>query len=58
MEIKKVLNLSEEEFAKLVAAGDILGSIRKALEAGEADELSNGVTGLLVALKDVLGKIK
>ena len=57
MEIKKVLNLSEEEFAKLMAAGDVLGTIRKALEAGEADEVSDGVKGILIALKDVLGKI-
>lgn len=58
MEIKKVLNLSEEEFTKLVAAGEVLGAINKALEAGDADELSDGAKGLLIALKDVLGKIK
>jgi len=58
MEIKKVLNLSEEEFNKLVAAGEILGAINRSLENKEADELSDGAKGLLTALRDVLGKIK
>jgi len=53
MEIKKVLNLGDEEFNKLIAAGELLGAMKKSLEAGEADEISTSVLELVSAINEV-----
>lgn len=57
MNISRVLNLNEEEFNKLIAAGELLGAINKALEANEADELSSGLVELVKALNTVTEKL-
>lgn len=57
MEIKRVLNLSQEEFEALIRAGEILGALNKALEAAEADEISDGVKNLVTAIKTVAEKL-
>lgn len=57
MNISRVLNLNEEEFNKLIAAGELLGAINKALEASEADELSSGLAELVKALNNVTEKL-
>lgn len=57
MNISRVLNLNEEEFNKLIAAGELLGAINKALEASEADELSSGLAELVKALNTVTEKL-
>lgn len=57
MEIKKVLNLNDEEFDKLIAAGEFLGKVSKAKEEGTFDELSGGAEKIIEALRDVTVKI-
>jgi hypothetical protein len=57
MEIKRVLNLTQEEFDALIKAGEILGAANKVLEANEADELSDGLKNLISALKNVSEKL-
>ena len=57
MNISRVLNLNEEEYNKLIAAGELLGAINKALEANEADELSSGLAELVKALNTVTEKL-
>ena len=57
MEIKKVLNLSEAEFNKLIEAGEILGTMNKTLETGDADELSSGTADLVKALNTITDKL-
>ena len=54
MEIKKVLNLSDEEFDKLMAAGELVREISK-LEI--YDELSSGAKKILEALRDVINEV-
>lgn len=57
MEIKRVLNLTQDEFNALIKAGEILGAANKVLEANEADELSDGLKNLIIALKTVSEKL-
>ena len=57
MEIKRVLNFSDEEFDKLIAAGEFLGKVSKSKEEGTFDELSGGAEKIINALKDVVVKI-
>jgi beta-N-acetylglucosaminidase len=58
MEITKIGSFTEKEIEALKEAGGILGSVAKALEAGEINLLSETSKGLVEALKDVLGRIK
>ena len=57
MQITRVLNLTEEEFNKLIETGEILGAINKTLEANEADELSSNLADLVKALNSVTEKL-
>ena len=57
MNISRVLNLNEEEYNKLIAAGELLGAINKALENNEADELSGSLVDLVKALNSVTEKL-
>lgn len=57
MEVKKVANLSQDEFQAVVKAGEILGSVSKALADGEIDEVSDGGVKLITALQEVITKI-
>lgn len=52
MEIKRVMNLSKDEFDVLIAAGELVRSIVK--EKDTYDELSEGAKKILIALKDVI----
>lgn len=52
MEIKRVMNLGEDEFDTLIAAGELARSIVKAKES--YDELSDGAKKVLSALRDVI----
>ena len=56
MEIKRILNLSEEEFDILIEAGTLLGKLRDNKE--NYDELSSGVTSLLTGLQAVIGELQ
>jgi len=58
MNVKKLLELSEEEFDVLIAAGDLLTQIGKSLETGEADALSDGAKRITEALFKTLDAIK
>ena len=53
MLITKVLSLSTEEVDKLVAAGQVLGSMAKE----QYDEISPETVELLTALKDALNRV-
>jgi len=57
MEIKKVLTLSEEDEATLVAAGQLLGNINKMFESKEIDQISADTAQLIEALQTVIEKI-
>lgn len=57
MEIKRVLNLSDEEFEILINAGKLLGSLRDSKKADEYDELSDGVKSILEGLREVLNTL-
>lgn len=57
MEVKRVLNFNDEEFDKLIAAGEFLGTVSKAKEEGNFDELSSGAEKIIKALGDVVAKI-
>lgn len=52
MEIKRVMNLGEDEFDTLIAAGELVRSVVKAKDT--YDELSEGAKKILSALKDVI----
>ena len=56
MEIKKVLNLSDEEFKVLIDAGTLLGSLRD--NKLNYDELSDGVNSLLTGLQSVIAELQ
>lgn len=58
MEVKKIANLSEAELKVLTDAGQLLGSINKAFEAGEIDALDETVRNLLGALNKVLDEVR
>ena len=55
MEIKHILNLSDDEFDTLIAAGELLGSIRDSKDS--YDELSDGTKNLLKGLQEVLDQL-
>lgn len=57
MIIKRVLNLSDEEFNSLMASGELLGAVKKSFENKEVDELSSGTEELLKALQKVIEEI-
>ena len=57
MVIKKVVNLSDEEFNLLMAYGELLGAVKKSFENKEVDELSSGAKELLRALQKVIEEI-
>ena len=57
MVIKKVLNLSDEEFNLLMSSGELLGAVKKSFEKKEVDELSSGAKELLRALQKVIEEI-
>lgn len=54
MEIKKVLNLTADEFEKLKVAGKLIREINNAKQTGEIDLLSDDVNNILHALDDVI----
>lgn len=57
MNITKIAGFTEEEIEKLQNAGTILGSVAKALNNGEFDQLTPEATSLLEALRDVIDRI-
>ena len=57
MQITRVLNLTDDEFSKLVAAGETLGEIKRAFEQDQADILSDGSQELIKAIADVATEI-
>ena len=57
MEVKKIAEFSAEEVEALQAAGNILGTLAKAIAAGEVDGLDTDSTNLLGALKDVIARV-
>ena len=57
MQITRILDLTQEEFDVLVKAGEILGSIKKALKNGEADNLSAETRELLTALSEITDEV-
>lgn len=57
MEVKKIAEFSAEEVEALRAAGNILGTLAKAITAGEVDGLDADSTNLLNALKDVIARV-
>ena len=58
MEITKIGSFTEKEIEALKEAGGILGSVAKALEAGEINLLSETSKNLVRALKEVLGRVE
>ena len=57
MEIKRILNLSDEEFEVLINAGKLLGSLRDSKKENEYDELSDGAKNILEGLREVLNTL-
>jgi len=57
MEIKKVVNLSEDEFNKLVEAGKVARALSTGLAEHEFDSVSEATVNVLVALKEVIETI-
>lgn len=55
--MKRILSLSQEEFDKLIVAGEILNTIKKLLKTKEVDELSPGLLELIKALKATIERI-
>jgi DNA repair exonuclease SbcCD ATPase subunit len=55
--MKRILSLSQEEFDKLIVAGEILNTIKKLLKTKEVDELSPGLFELIKALKATIERI-
>lgn len=54
MIIKRILNLSDEEFNLLTASCDLLDTIKKSVENKEIDELSSGAkTALKILRKEI-----
>lgn len=62
MNIKRVMSFADEEKETLVAAGKILGAVKKEFEDGNVDLLGEEATNLVTALSgvalDVLDKNK
>lgn len=55
MQVKRILNFTEEELNILIKAGKLLGSIRD--ELANFDELSPEANELVEALKQVVSEI-
>lgn len=58
MEVKKVLNLAQEEFEVLVKAGELVGRVNQMFESGEIDNTQVDVGKLINALAEVTAKVK
>lgn len=58
MEVKKVLNLAQEEFEVLVKAGELVGRVNQMFESGEIDNTQVDVGKLINALAEVTTKVK
>lgn len=58
MEVKKVLNLAQEEFEVLVKAGELVGKVNQMFESGEIDNTQVDVGKLINALAEVTAKVK
>ena len=56
MNIKKILELSKEEFDLLMNAGKLIASINTAKLEQTIDEFSPEVVNLIVALRDALNR--
>ena len=54
MEIKRILNLSDDEFDTLIKAGELLGNLRDSKNNNNYDSLSEGANNLLKGLQEVL----
>ena len=57
MEVKKIAGFSTEEVEALQKAGTILGSLAKAIAAGEIDGLNEDALSLVNALKEVIARV-
>lgn len=57
MQIKRLLNLTEEEFKLLVAAGELLGAIKRAKENNEFDELDDEAYNIIDGINAVVEKV-
>lgn len=57
MEIRKIGAFTEEEFTKLNQAGTVLGTLKRAFEAGEITELDTNSLELVKALQEVISKV-
>lgn len=57
MIIKRILNLSDEEFELLMKCSDVLEDIKKSFENKEFDELSNGAKIFLKLLRKNIEEI-
>lgn len=57
MIIKRILNLSDEEFNLLTASSCLLDNIKRSFENQEIDELSSGAKEFLKILRKDIEKI-
>lgn len=57
MIIKRILNLSDEEFNLLIASSCLLDNINESLKNKEVDELSNGAKTILKNLRKNIEEI-
>lgn len=58
MQIKKIVNFTEEEIEILTTAGKLLRTVSEAFQSKEVDEISTESKQLLNALVTVLDTIK
>lgn len=57
MNITKVASLNEEDQKILVAAGEFLGQLKKALLNNEIDQLDTKASDLVLAIADVVNSV-
>ena len=57
MKIKRILNLSDEEFNLLIASSCLLDNINESFKNNEVDELSNGAKTILKNLRKNIEEI-